>query len=123
MIIKNRILSAFLASITLLTFQAFASNDTATYSGNTGILETPNGRIMPDWSMRTFINQDKPYTYYGFTATPLPFLESNFHMTQMDGTSNLIGFGENSTYGDYKDKSFSFKLLLKKFTKILISVC
>ena len=122
MIIKSKILSAFLALITFLTFSAFASNNTANYAGNTGILETPNGRIMPDWSMRMFINQDKPYTYYGIAATPLPFLESNFHMTQMDGTSNLTGFGENSTYGDYKDKSFSFKLLLKKEDKYSPSV-
>jgi|GEM_PF-2428096 len=116
---KSKVLSAFLAPIFFLTFPAFASNNTATYSGNTGILETPNGRIMPDWSMRMFINQDKPYTYYGFAGTPLPFLEGNFHMTQIDG---IAGFSDSDGYGDYKDKSLNFKLLLQEEQKFLPSV-
>lgn len=55
-----------------------AVNDTANYAGNTGIFETPNARIMPDWSMRMFVNMDKPYTYYGFAATPFPFWKQTF---------------------------------------------
>lgn len=96
-----------------------AVNDTANYAGNTGIFETPNARIMPDWSMRMFVNMDKPYTYYGFAATPFPFLEANFHMTQVDG---IAGFSDSDGYGDYKDKSISFKLLLQEEREFLPSV-
>lgn len=115
---KSKILSAFLAPIFLVS-PAIALNNTANYSGNTGILETPNARIMPDWSMRMFINQDKPFTYYGFAGTPLPFLEANFHMTQVDG---IAGFSDSDGYGDYKDKSLSLKLLLQEEREFLPSV-
>lgn len=110
MIKKSRFLSPFL-SFLLLSNISYASVVSTTYSGNTGILETPNARIMPDWSMRMFINKDDPYTYYGFAATPFPFFETNFHMTQIDG---IAGFSDSAGYGDYKDKSLSFKLLLQK---------
>ncbi|MDD2886303.1 MAG: YjbH domain-containing protein [Aliarcobacter sp.] len=116
---KSKFLSAFLAPIAFFTFPTFASNDSVTYTGNTGILETPNARIMPDWSMRFFISQDKPYTYYGFAGTPLPFLESNFHISQLDGVS---GFSDSAGYGQYKDKAISFKLLLKNEDKYSPSV-
>jgi hypothetical protein len=112
---KSKILSAFLAPIFLVS-PALVANNTANYSGNTGILETPNARIMPDWSMRMFINQDKPFTYYGFAGTPLPFLEANFHMTQ------LTGLDASDDYGEYKDKSLSLKLLLQEEREFLPSV-
>lgn len=115
---KSKILSAFLAPIFLVS-PTVAVNNTANYSGNTGILETPNARIMPDWSMRMFVNQDKPFTYYGFAGTPLPFLEANFHMTQVDG---IAGFSDSDGYGDYKDKSLSLKLLLQEEREFLPSV-
>ena len=117
---KNKLIAVNLAVITLFSSLSFATqNNTSNYSGNTGIFETPNTRIMPDWSMRLFLNQDKPYTYYGIAATPLPFLEVNFHMTQIDGVD---GFSEDSGYGDYKDKSLSFKLILQEEKENLPSV-
>lgn len=91
----------------------------SSFSGNTGVFETPTARILSDWSMRFFMNQDKPYTYYGVTATPLPFFEANFHMTQVDGIS---GFSDSDGYGDYKDKSLSFKILLKEESEFLPSI-
>ena len=101
----------FITSMALINSSLYSSNLTSNFAGNTGVLETPNARIMPDWSMRFFLNKDKPYTYYGVAATPLPFLEANFHMTQVDG---IAGFTNSDGYGDYKDKSISFKLLLQK---------
>ncbi len=116
---NSRILSAILSPIVLLSLPASADNNTANYAGNTGIFETPNARIMPDWSMRMFVNRDQPYTYYGFAGTPLPFLEGNFHMTQVDG---IAGFTDSDGYGDYKDKSLSFKLQLQEEGEFLPSV-
>lgn len=108
---KLKTLSFFLLSANLLFAVKTPENITATYSGNTGVFETPNARIMKDWSMRLFLNEDKPYRYYGVTATPLPFLEANFHMTQVSGVD---GFSDSEGYGSYKDKSLSVKILLKK---------
>lgn len=96
-----------------------ADNLTASYNGNTGVFETPNARILDDWSMRFFLNIDKPYKYYGVVATPLPFLEANFHMTEVDG---IAGFSDSDGYGNYKDKSLGIKLLLKEETKYTPSV-
>lgn len=118
MINKFKKTSIFLACLSICSSNLWA-NDSVTYAGNTGILETPNGRIMPDWSMRFFVAQDKPYMYYGFAGTPLPFLETNFHISQVDG---IAGFSDSDGYGDYKDKSISFKLLLKKEDKYTPSV-
>ena len=117
MIEKSKLSLSFILS-SLICSNLYSSNG-AMYSGNTGILETPNARIMPDWSMRMFINRDVPFTYYGFAGTPLPFLEANFHMTQISG---IAGFSDSDGYGDYKDKSLSFKLLLQQEGEIAPSV-
>ena len=114
---KNNFSSAILA-LTIFSLPLYSSSS-ASYNGNSGILETPNARIMPDWSMRMFVNKDKPYTYYGVTGTPLPFLEGNFHMTQVDG---IAGFSDSAGYGDYKDKSINLKILLQEEKTFLPSV-
>lgn len=87
-----------------LASSLLASNNTAMLNGNTGVIETPNTRIMPDWSMRLFLHQDQPFTYFGFGATPLPFLETNFKVTRVSSITAFDGYG----YGSLKDKSFSF---------------
>ncbi|GGD34894.1 membrane protein [Malaciobacter pacificus] len=112
-------LSKVVLSTLFFSSSVLASNNTSMFNGNTGIIETPNARIMPDWSMRMFLNQDQPFTYFGFTATPLPFLEANFHVTRISG---VTGFGSNYGYGNYKDKSFNLKLLLQEETELLPSV-
>ncbi len=117
---KNKNLSVLLSSTLLLPIVLNADVlKSSTYSGTSGIFETPNARIMPDWSMRMFVNRDKPYTYFGFTGTPLPFLEGNFHMTQVDG---IAGFTDSDGYGDYKDKSLSLKIILQEEKDFLPNV-
>jgi len=91
----------------------------SSYNGNTGVFETPNARILNDWSMRFFLNEDKPFRYYGLTASPFPGFEANFHMTQIDG---IAGFSDSAGYGDYKDKSLNFKFLLNKETELLPAI-
>lgn len=111
----RRLLKSFILTCTCL----FASDYLPSYNGNTGILETPNARIMPDWHMRAFFNIDKPFTYYGVGGTPLPFLEANLHITQLDG---IAGFSNISSYGEYKDKSANIKLLLSEETDIFPAI-
>jgi hypothetical protein len=110
--------SNFFYPCLFLASSLFAVNNTAMLNGNTGVIETPNARIMPDWSMRFFLNQDQPFTYFGFTTTPLPFLETNFHVTRIDSITAFDGYG----YGSYKDKSFNLKLLLQDETETLPSL-
>jgi len=110
-------LSIFLLLVNFL----YASSINSALNGNTGVLETPNARIMPDWHMRFFVNRDEPFTYYGFAGSPLPFLEANFHVTQLSGIDLSSNPGW-SGYGDYKDKAVNVKLQLKKESKYLPAI-
>jgi hypothetical protein len=111
---------AYIVIIFILSSPCSAySNVHSSYNGSTGLLETPNGRVMNDWSMRGFMSIDKPYTYFGFTSTILPFLEANFHMTKISGKS---GFSDSTGYGDYKDKAINIKFLLAKEDKYIPSI-
>ena len=105
-------------NLILLLFSTYisASNISASYNGNTGVFETPNARIMPDWHMRVFFNEDNPFSYYGAAINLLPFLETNFHITKIDGVE---AFGGTTNYGDNKDKSLSFKLQVKEEGKYM----
>lgn len=116
---KKIVKISFISSLFISSLYANKVDILSSYNGNTGILDTPNARIMPDWSMRLFLNKDKPYTYYGLTITPLPFLETNFHITHLNGVD---GFSDAPEYGGYKDKSLSFKILVKKESKYLPSL-
>lgn len=109
---------SFLASIALVsTLQANNTvKTTSAYNGNTGVFETPNARIMPDWSVRAFLNFDKPYTYYGLAVTPLPFLELNVHVTEAKDFSSL-GVSSSS-----KDNSVNLKVQVKKEGKFMPSI-
>jgi hypothetical protein len=118
-LIKSKYFAVTSAAIFLSNYLFLNASDSANYTGNTGVFETPNARLMSDWSMRMFINRDLPFTYYGLAITPLPFLEVNYHMTQIDG---IAGFSDSDGYGDYKDKSLSLKLLLNKESDFLPSI-
>jgi len=90
--------------ISLIVANLVANDDTKlSINGSTGLLETPNARVINDWHSGFFLNIDNPYQYYGFVLTPLPFLETNFHITKIDSEGTI-----------YKDKAFNFKLLLTK---------
>ena len=111
---KNRILFfIFLFLFNAYLYAKEKESAFSAYNGSSGLLEIPNARIMPDWHMRFFLNFDKPYNYYGATITPLPFMELNFHMTQLDSITAMPGSG----YGQYKDKAINIKLLLRKEEK------
>lgn len=115
---------AFLAIVLLsnLTFASSVISPNQTYSdystqnsGKTGIIEMPNARVMEDWQMRANYNYNNPFIYYGVAISPFPRLEMNFRMTQIQG---LVGTGDWSGYGDYKDKAIDLKFLLAKEDEI-----
>lgn len=80
-------------------------------SGKTGLIEMPNARVMDDWRIRPHYFYSDPFIYYGLTIAPLPRLEINLRMTQLQGVS---GFADSDGYGAYKDKSIDLKFLLAK---------
>ena len=119
---KSKFMSLFLAFILILSVNLFSKENfkvQAANNGSTGLLEIPDARIMDEYSMRIFYNTSLPYKYYGIALTPLPFLETNLHFTQLSG---INGFSNSDAYGDYKDKSISFKLQLLKESNYLPSI-
>lgn len=80
-------------------------------SGKTGLIEMPNARVMDDWRLRPHMYYSDPYIYYGVAIAPLPRMEVNFRMTQLQG---IAGFQNSAGYGEYKDKSIDLKFLLTR---------
>jgi hypothetical protein len=84
-------------------------------SGITGLMETPNARVLEDWGLRPNISFGNPFVYYGTAVSPLPRTEINLRITQVRGAA---GFRDSAAYGDYKDKAIDFKFLLSKESDI-----
>lgn len=99
---------SFLNAIEFPLNQSYADY-TPQNSGKTGIIEMPNARVMDDWHVRGNFHYNNPFIYYGIALSPLPRLEMNLRMTQVQG---IIGTGDWSGYGDYKDKAIDVKFLL-----------
>lgn len=98
-------------TIAILSLNADNLNVSAQNSGKTGLIEMPNARILEDWSMRPHFYYSDPFIYYGLALTPLPWMEINLRMTQVQ---DIPGFENSAGYGDYKDKAIDLKFLLKK---------
>lgn len=88
-------------------------------SGKTGLIEMPNARVMEDWHVRPFWSYGDPFIYYGVAIAPLPRVEINLRMTQVQGIS---GFSDSDGYGQYKDKAIDLKVLLSKEDRILPAI-
>lgn len=78
-------------------------------TGQTGLINMPDGRIEPDGTWRTGFAFQKPYSSIWGNVSILPRLEATARFTRIMG---IPGFENNSAYGDYKDKVFQGKLLL-----------
>ena len=89
--------------LSLIVATGLSSRVNTAYNGSTGLLETPNARIMKDWSIRAFANHDKYQDYLGFAFTPLPSLELNFNKKSLETV---------------KSKEINAKYLLKREDKI-----
>jgi len=64
--------------------------------GVTGLLETPNARVMPENRYRLGITQVHPYRYYFGTVGLFDRIEVNGRVTQVIGVQ---GFNNNNSYG------------------------
>ena len=82
---------------------------TSSNYGDTGLLEIPTARLMPEGSLKIGINSFDPYEVTAMTATPFSWLEATFRYTEL----------ENQLYSPYpsysgnqslKDKAFDVKV-------------
>lgn len=91
-----------------------------TYWGTSGLIRVPNGRVIEDGNLRLTFSQSYPYRNLSATFGFFPFLELNGRITEvLSRELNVPGWKE---YGNYKDKSADFKLLLFKERKFLPSL-
>ena len=84
---------------------------TSSNYGETGLLEIPTARFMPEGSLKIGFNNSFPYEMTVIGASPFPWLEATFRYTEVKNQlySPYPSFSGNQTF---KDKSFDFKFRL-----------
>lgn len=78
--------------------------------GETGLLQTPTARMMPEGSGRFHLSRVQPYTRGNFFVQPFEWLETGFRYTNV---SNRLGPEAFSGTQALKDKSIDVRLRLK----------
>ena len=87
---------------------------TASSYGNTGIIEVPNARMMPEASLRFRFSSSYPYEYTSLTASPFRWLEATYRYAEIKNQKyGPVTYSGNQTL---KDKGFDLKALIKKET-------
>ena len=80
--------------------------------GNTGIIEMPNARIMPEASLRFNFSSSYPNEFTSLTASPFNWLEATYRYTEIkDRRYGPSRYSGNQTL---KDKGFDIKARLLK---------
>ena len=87
---------------------AVTSNDW----GETGLLQTPSARMMPEGSARFHISRLQPYTRGNVFVQPFDWLETGFRYT--DVANRRYGPESFSGTQSYKDKSIDVRLRLRE---------
>ena len=73
--------------------------------GGTGLMETPNARILEDGVIRAGVAQALPYRWWYGGMGVFPGLEFSGRLTQITNIPSGLG----PDYGSNKDKAFDFK--------------
>ena len=83
---------------------------TSSNYGNTGILELPNARMMPEASLRFSFSSSFPHEFTSLTASPFNWLEATYRYAEIKNQK----YGPSSYSGNQslKDKGFDIKALL-----------
>ena len=82
------------------------------YWGESGLIRVPNGRIIPENDFCLTYSQAFPYRAVVVTFGLFPFAEVYGGFTEGRDYSMILSGPEWEGYGNYKDKSVGFKLLL-----------
>ncbi len=88
--------------------------------GNTGILEIPNARMMPEASLRFNFSSSFPNEFTSLTASPFNWLEASYRYVEIK--NRLYGPASYSGNQSLKDKGFDIKVLIRNETYIFPSV-
>ncbi|WP_303905672.1 YjbH domain-containing protein [Thiohalomonas denitrificans] len=84
-------------------------------TGQTGLINMPDGLIEEDGMWRMGVSRSDPYTAFWTSVSLFPRLEVTARYTEISGAPSGIG----DDYGDYKDKAFDAKLHLLKESHLL----
>ena len=78
--------------------------------GNTGLMETPNARFMPEANLRFNFSSSWPNEYTSLTASPFNWMEATYRYVEMKNqVYGPISYSGNQTF---KDKGFDLKVLI-----------
>ena len=87
----------------------------ASLQSYTGILNMPNARVKPDWTMRLKMGYADPWAYYGGAVGFFDRFEFHGQFTRINTIKAFEGYG----YGDYKDRSAGMRAVLVKENEFL----
>lgn len=83
------------------------------FSGHSGLIQMPDGRVAPEGTLGFGVAYSRPYVGAWSAVGMLPWIEGTVRFTRVMGTP---GFVSNTSYGDYKDKSLGVKIRLLEET-------
>ncbi len=88
--------------------------------GNTGIIEMPNARMMPEAQLRFNFSSSYPLEFTSLTASPFKWLEATYRYTEIK--TRKYGPSLYSGNQTLKDKGFDLKALVNKETYFLPAI-
>ncbi len=88
--------------------------------GNTGIMEMPNARLMPEAQLRFNFSSSYPNEFTSLTASPFSWLEATYRYAEVK--NQKYGPASYSGNQSLKDKGFDIKALLKRETYFLPAI-
>lgn len=96
----------------ILDYYPYKVIPTASNYGNTGILEMPNARMMPEAQMRFNFSSSYPNEFTSLTASPFDWLEATYRYTEIKNRNYGPSFYSGNQ--SLKDKGFDLKAQLLK---------
>ena len=108
------LLSSCVSYASISEYYPYKVMPSASNYGNTGILETPNARMMPEGQLRFNFSSSFPNEFTSLTASPFPWLEATYRYVEIKN----VKYGPASYSGNQslKDKGFDVKTLVMKET-------
>ena len=110
--------SVFCASV--LDYYPYKVTPSSSNYGNTGILEMPNARMMPEASLRFNFSSSYPNEFTSLTASPFHWLEATYRYAEIKNQK----YGPSAYSGNQtlKDKGFDIKAKILNETYLLPAV-
>lgn len=119
-LILEKLAAASAFALLLWTANAAHAGSGATVTGQSGLINMPDGRIQPDGTLRMGVSYADPYQAYWSSLSVVEFLEIWGRYTRIIGAPGFTNEDiENEDFGDFKDKSAGFKLRLLQETSVL----